>query len=272
MRKLLSVSKLMAPAAALVLLAGCGEEKHERGAEALPDMFHSPAHKTFTALTTPDGKSEYSSMLAPVPGTVPRSGAPYSVAASDWESAKKLRNPLTPSADVLKLGQRWFNTTCATCHGKDGNAAHGNIAKQFSGIPSVNTANVLGMTDGEIYHIVSVGRARMPSIHAQLPPLERWAVVSYVKLLARATVAAAEADATAGDKKGATTSAATGWVPYYTSAVEQREADLKAIKALGERGEAAAASFAPLPEPIPEYVPPSWNEPGAHDKKPGEHH
>ena len=54
-----------------------------------------------------------------------------------------------------------------------------------------------------------------------------------------------------------------GWVRYYPSADDQRLMDLKAIMALGEEREKAAAVFKPLPEPIPEYVPPSWNEPGA---------
>jgi mono/diheme cytochrome c family protein len=263
MRKLLLCCSAVA---AVAFLGGCSEEKSERGAEAIPDMFHTPAHKSFTALTTPDGKREYSSMLAPVEGTVPRSGAPYSVAPTDWATAKKLMNPLTPSRDVLKLGQTWYNHTCATCHGKDGNAIHGNVAKYFSGIPSINGANVINLTDGEIYHIISVGRARMPSIHAQLPPLERWAVTTYVRVLARATVAATEAATDVPPAKTDPKAPAKvdgGWVRYYPSADDQRLMDLKAIMALGEEREDAAATFKPLPEPIPEYVPPSWNEPGA---------
>jgi mono/diheme cytochrome c family protein len=262
--------------AALVALAGCGEEKHERGLEAIPDMFHTPAHKAQTALVSEDGKTEYSSMLPPVEGTVPRGFVPYSVAPTDWASAKLLRNPLSPSKAVLRQGQTWFNHTCAMCHGRDGNAAHGNVAKQFSGIPSVASANVLGMTDGELYHIMSVGRNRMPHLRAQLPPADRWAVASYVKVLARATVAAAEASDVIGDAEGAIRQhpedqAAQAKMNEGKTILAQREADLKAILALGEGAEEAAAAFAPLPEPIPEYVPPSWHNPGEHAAGGAEH-
>ena len=252
----------------LAVLSSCSEEKPERGLEALPDMFHSPAHKPQTALVTPDGKNHYASMLTPVEGTVPRGFVPYSVAVADVATARRLVNPLSPSRDVLRTGQTWYNNTCATCHGRDGNSAHGNVSKQFSGIPSLNTLNVLNMPEGEIYHIVAVGRNRMPNLRAQLPPAERWAVVEYVQVLARAAVAATDAatvisDAEAAVKAQPEDSAAQSALKQAKALVSQREADLRAILALGDHAEQAAAEFKPLPEPVPEYVPVEWANPGA---------
>ena len=43
------------------------------------------------------------------------------------------------------------------------------------------------MPDGEIYHIISHGRGRMPNYRAQLESEERWAVVHYMRALHRAT-------------------------------------------------------------------------------------
>lgn len=272
MRKLLFTALAVGSVA---VLAACSDEKPDRGIEALPDMFHSPAHKPQTALTTPDGKTQYSSMLTPVEGTVPRGFVPYSIAPADVSIARRLVNPLTPSREVLRTGQTWFNHTCAACHGRDGNSAHGNVSKQFSGIPSLNTVNVLNMPDGEIYHIATVGRNRMPNFSAQLPPAERWAVVEYVHVLARASVAAADASTIISDAEAAMHDhpddvAAQNMMKQGKTLLAQREADLKAILALGEHAEEAAAEFKPLPEPVPEYVPVEWAIPGAagEEKKP----
>lgn len=262
MRKLVT---LIAPAVLLGALVGCSDEKPERGIEALPDMFHSPAFEAQTALVSADGKVQSPAMLMPPEGTVGRGSIPYAVEANDWASAKKLVNPQAPSKMMLKLGQTWFNHTCATCHGKDGNAIHGNVAKQFSGIPSINGANILNMTDGEIYHIISVGRNRMPNFRAQLPPMERWAVVNYTRLLARATIAKNDAVAVVGDAEGVIRekpedAAAQAAMKQGKAILDQRTADLAAITQLGGESEiaAAASEFQPLPEPVPEYVAPSW--------------
>ncbi len=269
------VSAALFTMVAVVVMTSCSDEKPDRGIEALPDMYHSPAHKPQTALVTPDGKSQYSSMLMPVDGTVPRGFVPYAVDVTDMTTARKLVNPLSPSREVLQIGQTWFNHTCATCHGRDGNSTHGNVSKQFSGIPSINTVNVLNMPDGEIYHIVTVGRNRMPNLRAQLPPAERWAVVEYVHVLARAAVAAADAASVISDAEAAVQAhpddpAAQQAMKQGKTLLEQREADLKAILALGDQAAEAAAQFKPLPEPVPEYVPVEWAHPGAagEEKKP----
>ncbi len=256
-------SSIIAAAALFGMLAGCSDEKPERGIEALPDMYHSPAFEAQTALVSQDGKVQYPAMLTPPEGTIPRGLVPYAVEPNDWATAKKLNNPQVASKNVLKVGQTWFNHTCATCHGKDGNAVHGNVAKHFSGIPSINGTNVLTMTEGEIYHIISVGRNRMVNLRAQLPPAERWAVVSYVRLLARATMAKNEAATVIGDAEATShdkpeDGAAQAAVRQGRILLNQRTADLAAILKLGDEAETAAAEFQPLPEPEPDYVSPSW--------------
>ena len=256
-------STVLAAAALFGMLVGCSDEKPERGIEALPDMYHSPAFEAQTALVSHDGKVQYPAMLTPPEGTVSRGFVPYAVEPNDWATAKKLNNPQIASKEVLKLGQTWFNHTCATCHGKDGNAIHGNVAKQFSGIPSINGTNVLNMTEGEIYHIISVGRNRMGNLRAQLRPPERWAVVSYVRLLARATIAKNDADTVIGDAQGVIhdkpeDAAAQAAVRQGRIMLDQRTADLAAILKLGDEAESGSVEFQPLPEPVPDYVSPSW--------------
>ncbi len=253
---------------AALALTACGDsEKSHRGIDYMPDMYESPAYRSYQAqvVTVGEGKDavvhHVPAMLTPPEGTVARGVQVYALGPNDWAEAKQLTNPLAPTAQVLREGQANFNVYCAVCHGNDGNAVNGYVAKHFSGIMSVNTVNVATMPDGEVFHIIGHGRGRMPNYRAQLLPEARWAVVHYVKALARASIVTGEAEA-------ALTAAKT--------ALEQRpkddllKADVeKAQRAIDTavldreqilRGDSDAAEFAPHPAPVPEYVKPQWPE------------
>lgn len=101
------------------------------------------------------------------------------------------------------------------------------MAPFFSGIPSLAGETYSALTDGEIFHIISRGRGRMPAHLAQLPGERRWGVVTYLRALQEATVATA---------KGGPA--------------------LDALLAIP-----GADAFAPPPAPVPEYLPPRFVQP-----------
>lgn len=266
--------KLMPALAVLAALAGCSSEKEERGIEVMPDMFHTPAYESQDAGTVEiDARDaqgnpvkrqvHYPAMMPPPPGTVPRGFQPYPLAANDWAGARQHRNPVERTAPVLKLGQRDYLSFCAPCHGRDGDAANGYIAKQFGGIPSLATLSVLQQSEGELFHVITMGKGRMYNLRAQLPPERRWGVVHFLKLQALAATAAEDV---------------AKLVPYLDSEIEKNPADetLKARRAelvrIAAEAKAALAAlgsagdgheFIPPPEPVPEYVGPSWPLPEA---------
>jgi mono/diheme cytochrome c family protein len=266
--------------AALVAFAGCTSEKDHRGIDYMPDMYVSPAEKSQYAeavVLGGEGKNERLDlpvmaeatggevhhvpvMLTPPLGTMPRDFVPYPLEANDFAGAKKRANPYLPTADVLKRGQKYYNISCAPCHGNDGNAANGYVAKQFSGILSLNGPSLNLLSDGEIYHIVTNGRGRMPNYRAQLLPENRWAVVHYVRALNRATLALTNADkdlaaAEAALKKAPQDAAAQIGVTAAKAVAKNAKNDLSLIQA-GER--AGADAFRPEPEAVPESVKPTW--------------
>lgn len=257
------------------LLASCGGEgeKSSRGLDFMPEMYDTPAHKSqgVIVLTSTEGDKHVVRhvpvMLAPPAGTVSRDGAAYGIDAKDFAAAKVLANPLAPTGAVLRTGQQGYNVFCAACHGLDGNAGNGYVASTkahpewLNGAPSVNGTNVLRMSDGELYHIITVGRNRMQQYAAQLPPAERWAVVHYVRALARATVAISDAEVQLAKLEKEAQQAAKANDPYakadleaQRAAVVQRKADLGLIR----KGAATAAQFAPMPKPHPEYEQSTW--------------
>ena len=150
--------------------------------------------------------------------------------------------------------------SCAPCHGNDGNTANGYVAKYFSGVLPLNTPNLTLLTDGDMYHLISVGRNRMPNYRAQLLPENRWAVVAYVRVLNRATLALTDADgalATATTEFKAKPDDATAKAAFdaATSVAASAKTDLELIKRGGD-----GAAFRPAPEAVPEYVTPTWPE------------
>ena len=271
MRKFAALAVNAALAAALLATSACSEEKKDRGLEVLPDMFHTPAYKSQGAETTevdardatgaPIKRTVHHPMMMPPPeGTIPRGFQPYPLAANDWKGAKMHHNPLPPSSQVLKRGQRDFLSYCAPCHGRDGDAANGYVAKTFSGIPSLNGLSVLQLSEGEIYHITTVGRGRMPNLCAQLPPESRWSIVRFIRVQALANLAAEDIGKL---------------VPYIDSEIDKHPDDAvlkmrreEIIRLSAEAKEALAAigtagdghEFMPALPPVPEYVGPVWPE------------
>lgn len=261
--------KLVCAAVAAAILAGCSEETDKRGIEVLPDMFHTPAYKSQTAGEMQvDGRDaqgnpirrtvQYPAMMAPPAGTIARDEQPQ---AADLAAARLLVDPLAPTPKVLRQGQKDFLTFCAPCHGRDGNAAHGYVAKQFSGIPSLNALSALQMPDGEIFHIIGNGRGRMMSLRAQLPAERRWGVVRFVKVQARAATLEQDVstllpyfDEELAKKPGDPVLLARRQQVIDLAA--EAKADLAAISAVGE-----AHDYEPAPAAVPEYVGPSWPAP-----------
>ncbi len=133
------------------------------------------------------------------PHEAPRPAPPLSVpvvsADGRWEPAVErtdaalrawgdtLTNPLDMSEEVLLEGARSFQTYCAVCHGTT--AVGDGPLVGLGKLPFAN--NLLlpateARTDGYIYAVVRVGRGLMPS-YRRIPPVERWAVVNYVRYL-----------------------------------------------------------------------------------------
>jgi mono/diheme cytochrome c family protein len=198
--------------------------------------------------------------MPPVPGTVSREVTPYPIAAGDFVGAAKLVDPLTPTPAVLREGQYRFNIYCSVCHGRDGDAANGYVAKYFSGVIPLNTIHVSQMSDGEIFHIITMGRGRMPNYAAQVPPQSRWAVVQYLRCLNRAALAALDIDKQlAADQKAAKEKPEDGnlraSVAADMAASIARKRDLAAIESVSDRD---ARAFEPLADPRPEYEEPIY--------------
>lgn len=183
-----NISKLSLGVVAGVMafaLTACGPSGNKPNVELIQDMMESPAIKAqeFDA-ESPAGRG----MRVPPEGTSPVGFTPYQY-GTDIEAASKQVNPMKGDFDeeTLKIGQRYYETNCALCHGfkgEGGEAAKSSIsAKMALKPPAVVSDKVKGWTDGHLYHVITKGQGVMGAYASHIPQKYRWQVVNYIRFL-----------------------------------------------------------------------------------------
>jgi cytochrome c553 len=90
--------------------------------------------------------------------------------------------PVHVTADFVELGHQKFNINCAVCHGLTGNG-NGAVKKYMSTIRDLTDAYTVAKSEGEIFTTITYGHGKMGPYGDRITPVERWAVVSYVRSL-----------------------------------------------------------------------------------------
>jgi len=100
-------------------------------------------------------------------------------------SAQANKNPITPSATVLKEGKNIYMANCAPCHGDKGKG-DGPAAAALNPKPADHTSPVLSReTDGALFWKISEGRTPMPTYKTMLSETQRWELVDYIRSLSK---------------------------------------------------------------------------------------
>lgn len=188
---LLCLGALLGAGQAACVEVGIPADGNKPHAELNPiqGMHSSPAFKDQEAQRVYDPNTQEwvkSGMRSPPPETVHERFRPYPY-KSNPEQAKVLKNPVAINDESLRYGQLMYDTNCAVCHGELG-YGDGSVVgtEKYPMPPTLTSARVRGWEDGEIYHVITNGQGRMWSYKNSLDPVERWAVVNYVRALQRA--------------------------------------------------------------------------------------
>lgn len=109
-------------------------------------------------------------------------------------TADALPNPTAAfAAETLAKGDTLYGVYCSMCHGPAGNQG-GTVGPRI-GAPSLVTELARSRTDGYLYSVIRYGRGVMWRYGDKIPrPLDRWAVVNYVRKLQADHVAAGGTD------------------------------------------------------------------------------
>ncbi|MFB3922650.1 MAG: cytochrome c [Terriglobia bacterium] len=155
-------------------------ERERPNFEVLPEMVRSVAAESFAANSVfADGKTEQN----PPAGTIPRGLHPmhYQPTPEDARRAgEELTNPYSPDdKQALDRGAFVYMNFCMACHGPT-RAGDGPVARRGYPPPPASPPPI---KDGEMFHIITYGRANMPSHATQLSREDRWKVILYIRSL-----------------------------------------------------------------------------------------
>jgi mono/diheme cytochrome c family protein len=100
-------------------------------------------------------------------------------------------SPIPVTVKLVDRGQDRFNIYCQPCHGPIGNGQGVTSKFGVGGIVDLQSARIIQMTDGEIFHTITHGsKAGLMGPYGPMIPVEdRWAIVAYVRALQRSQLA-----------------------------------------------------------------------------------
>ncbi|HWU90396.1 MAG TPA: quinol:electron acceptor oxidoreductase subunit ActD [Kofleriaceae bacterium] len=173
-----------------------------------PDMDFQPKYKSDTACDMfPDARCNRGEL----PGTIARGSLQADdtlyrgLADGQWTTG--FPRQLDINEAFVRRGQNRFNIYCAPCHGYDGRgqgAVPQRLAASGASWSVRNLADPAAtpakMPNGQLFNTISNGFNTMMGYAQQLPHIDRWAIVAYVRALQRSYNATI--DDVPADKRG----------------------------------------------------------------------
>ena len=217
------VSTLFVAFSAAVVLTSCGAGGENQGTEYAPNMYHSVAYEPYSQITDedagrwltsidyPDGHAEFynsnkfnpyrMNMREAAPHTVARNKhgwLPYRLGKDSLVfAAANVKSPLDSTAAIIADGKILYETYCDHCHGPkgkgDGKVAAGGVKVEvngeqkersiYAGVANLTSDALKGVSEGHIFHVITMGKGLMWSHGSQISPEDRWKIAKYVKTL-----------------------------------------------------------------------------------------
>ncbi len=203
---------LLAFLIALALVVGIagsrGKLSRKPPIEVFPDMDRQPKIRPQTpSAFFADGRSS----RLPVEGTVARGSdfleAPINTGLITGTTNFVAVNPLKITPELMARGQNRYQIYCAPCHSPlgDGNG----ITKNFgmAVVANLHDPRIVGLSDGELFYVITHGRNLMGPYRSQIEIEDRWAIVAYVRALQLSALGTQE-DLAPGGTGGQRTAAA----------------------------------------------------------------
>ncbi len=100
-------------------------------------------------------------------------------------NAVNTKNPLVKDAASIKIGKILYENYCTPCHGDKGKG-DGVASAALNPKPANHTSPAIqAETDGSLFYKISTGHGAMPKYNASLNETQRWALVNYIRTLAK---------------------------------------------------------------------------------------
>jgi len=162
--------------------------------------------------------------------------------------------PFPVTMTVLERGQERYNVYCTPCHSRVGNGEGMIVQRGYAHAGDFHTARLETAPLGHFFHVISDGYGAMPDYSAQIAPVDRWAIVAYIKAL-QLSQKATLADVAPGshveplksiaEKQGLPASFAQPWVMPATAVYGTPNDQSFVLPAPGGAGTASATPSGP---------------------------
>lgn len=212
------IKRLIIGFAGTALLVSCGAGGDDQGTEYAPNMYHSVAYEPYTQITDKEAgrwltsieykadslnfsnhAEHYNSnslnpfrmnMRLPAPNTVSRNKNGYlpyrlgkdSLAFAATAMVSPLDTAAAQSKVILGEGKILYETYCDHCHGTKGEG-DGKVADKYAGVANLKGDAIKGVSEGHIFHVITMGKGLMQPHGSQITVDERWKIARYVKTL-----------------------------------------------------------------------------------------
>jgi mono/diheme cytochrome c family protein len=127
-----------------------------------------------------------------VAGTVPREdarGAPPKGADEDvfytgWRKGKLAEEvPFPVDRTLLERGQERYRIYCVPCHAESGDGRGMIVRRGFNQPPPYYSEELRNQPIGHFFDVMTRGYGTMYSYATRIPPRDRWAIATYIRVL-----------------------------------------------------------------------------------------
>src|SRR6266404_5380244 len=156
---------------AILVLAGCRQDMHDQ--------------PRFKPLAMNDFYPDLRSARNPVDGTVARGQLHEDVYFYTGKVGDNPGDymPFPVTEDVLTRGRERFNIYCAPCHSRVGDGNGMVVQRGYRHPPTLHQDRLRNAPLGYFFDVMTNGFGAMPDYAAQIPPRDRWCIVSYIRAL-----------------------------------------------------------------------------------------
>ncbi len=127
-------------------------------------------------------KGGQNATAAPNPAAAPAMDSSGNTLVTDFTGLVS-EFPLPVTEDLINRGEQRYNVFCIVCHGPVGNGDGMIVRRGFSKPPTFNDDRLRNAPVGHFYNVITNGQGKMNSYASQVPPADRWAIVSYIRAL-----------------------------------------------------------------------------------------
>lgn len=117
---------------------------------------------------------------APQPGTA---GSQAGLPSAQTYQGFVTEFPVPITAADLDRGQERFNIYCSVCHGRLGDGSGMIVKRGFRKPPSFHDERLRSAPIGYFFDVETNGFGAMPDYASQIPPEDRWRIISYIRAL-----------------------------------------------------------------------------------------